>query len=89
MTAIAFEGETIDIDATIVAEALNVTPEDLREQMREGRVTSRFERGEGEDHGRYRVTFFSQNRRLRLTIDATGAILHRSTIDLGSSRFRS
>lgn len=88
MTAIVFEGGTPQIDAAMVAEALNITPEDLRRQMREGHVTSRFERGEGEDSGRFRVTFFSQHRRFRLTVDATGAVLHRSTIDLGSARLR-
>lgn len=88
MTAILFEGGTLQIDADIVAEALNITPEDLRQQMREGRITSRFEQGEGEDLGRFRVTFFSQHRRFRLTVDATGTILHRSTIDHGAARPR-
>ena len=85
MTAITFQDGTVQVDATIVAAGLKITPEVLRTRMREGRVTSRFERGEAEDMGRYRVTFLSESRRLRLTIDASGTILHQSAADIGNS----
>ena len=48
--------------------------------MREGRITSRFERGEGADAGRFRVTFFHGRRRVRLTLDGDGSVLQRSRV---------
>jgi hypothetical protein len=48
--------------------------------MRAGEITSRFERGEGEDAGRFRVTFFHGGRRVRLTIDGDGRVLQRSRV---------
>ncbi|AZL58201.1 hypothetical protein EI545_04715 [Tabrizicola piscis] len=81
MTAITFENGTITIDPGIVAKGLRLDPEVLREQLRSGAVTSLCEKGEGEDAGRFRLTFFSANRRLRLVVDASGAILTTSTAD--------
>jgi hypothetical protein len=71
----------VQIDAEIVAKALGLTPEDLRQQMRDGTVTSRFEQGEGEDAGRVRLTFQSATRRARFTADSSGAILSATSID--------
>ena len=51
--------------------------------MRSGELTSLCEKGENEDIGRYRLTFFYMNRRLQLVIDPTGEILQRSVIDFG------
>ena len=48
--------------------------------MRQGRITSRFERGEGADAGRFRVTFFHGPRRVRLTLDGDGPVLQRSRV---------
>jgi hypothetical protein len=39
------------------------------------------ERGIDEDSGRYRLTFFSENRRFRLLVDETGNVVQRSAID--------
>lgn len=65
--------------ATVPAEALGpllgVAPADVPGLMRAGAITSRFERGEGEDAGRCRLTFWHAGRRVRLTCDAEGRIL--------------
>ncbi|RKF13958.1 hypothetical protein D6850_12285 [Roseovarius spongiae] len=75
MSQIEIGPDRVQIDAEIVARALKLAPQELRERMREGAVTSRLERGEGEDEGRVRLTFFSATRRARITADASGAVL--------------
>ena len=37
------------------------------------------------DQGRHRLTFFSEHRRFRVVVDASGAIIQRSTVDFGDS----
>jgi hypothetical protein len=81
LASITFENGTITVDPGIVAQGLRLDLEVLREQLRNGSVTSLCEKGEGEDAGRFRLTFFSGNRRLRLVVDASGAILTTSTAD--------
>ncbi|MDP2080354.1 MAG: DUF6522 family protein [Pseudotabrizicola sp.] len=81
MASITFEHGTINIDPAIVAKGLRLDAEALRDHLRSGTVTSLCEKGEAEDEGRFRLTFFSPTRRLRLVVDATGAILTTSTAD--------
>ena len=81
MTSVELEDGTFQIDAAIVAEGLQVSPNSLREGMRAGRITSFVERGTGTDAGRHRLSFLSKNRRFRVVIDdATGEIIQRSSI---------
>lgn len=68
------EGQT-QIDADIVARGLDIDAATLRQGMRDGTVTSSFERGEGPDAGRVRLTFFSRERRVRIVAENTGRIL--------------
>ena len=84
MKSIQFEQGAIEIDATIVAEGLGIVPDLLMERLRESKITSLCERGIDADHGRYRLTFFSDNRRLRLVVDQNGVIIQRSAIDFGA-----
>ena len=86
MKPIEFENGTVQIDASIVAEGLGLTPSLLRQEMRAGRVTSLAERGTDADSGRHRLTFFSEHRRFRVVVDTTGAIIQRSTVDFGDAR---
>lgn len=81
MTRIEIGDGMIQVDAQIVANGLQIDPEELKRGMREGIITSRFERGEGEDAGRVRVTFFSPERRVRITADDAGNILTCSSVD--------
>jgi len=81
MGAISFEDGRIEVDAALVARALQMEPETLRAALRSGAVTSQCETGMDEDAGRFRLTFFSATRRLRLTVGAGGEVLQTSTAD--------
>jgi Family of unknown function (DUF6522) len=83
MKSLEFADGAIEIDATVVAKGLGIAPTLLLERLREGKITSRCERGIDVDSGRYRLTFYSVNRRFRLVVDESGAILQRSAIDFG------
>ena len=85
MPQIEIGPDMIQIDAEIVAKALKLPPDELQSCMREGTVTSRFERGEGADAGRMRLTFFSSTRRARITADESGAILSCTAADYMST----
>ena len=80
---IEFEDGEVRIDASIVAAGLGVTLPLLREGMRAGRITGLAERGVDADLGRHRLTFFSEHRRFRVVVDASGAIVQRSALDFG------
>ena len=74
---------TFEIDAAIIADGLEIDASSVQQRMRDGTVTSRCERGIDSDEGRYRLTFFTERRRLRLIVDEAGKVLQRSTIDFG------
>ena len=84
MTLLEFEDNAFQIDATVVAKGLGIVPTLLMQHLREGKITSLCERGIDADAGRYRLTFFSENRRFRLIVDESGSIVQRSTLDFGS-----
>jgi hypothetical protein len=83
MKAVEFEDGAVQIDAAIVAEGLGMLPPDLLARMQDGRVTGVCEHGIDADRGRHRLTFFSGNRRFRVVVDQSGAIVQRSTLDFG------
>lgn len=66
------------IDAADLGPLLGLDPGDVARLMRDGRITHVSEAGEGEDAGRYRVTFRHGSTRLRLTLDQSGAVLSRT-----------
>lgn len=68
------------IDAQDLGKLLGLDPADVQVKMREGQITSRFETGEGEDAGRFRLTFFFGDQRVRLTCAEDGEVI--STIRL-------
>lgn len=76
----------IEVDASVIAEGLDLSLPQLQRQMRAGRVTSRSERGTGEDAGRHRLSFFSEHRRFRVIVDERGAIIQRSAVNFGDRR---
>jgi hypothetical protein len=83
---VELENGTFQIDATIVADGLRVSPLLLQEEMRAGRITGFAERGVDADAGRHRLSFFSSRRRFRVVIDdATGRIIQRSAVDFADS----
>lgn len=75
MTKVQFENGTFDVDAEIIGRGLGLEPERIPAMMRNGEISSRAERGEGEDAGRYRLTFFHENNRFYLIVDESGRIL--------------
>ena len=80
-----FADGAVEIDASILAEGLGIALPRLREGMRAGTITSISERGVDADQGRHRLTFFSEHRRFRVVVDASGAIVQRSAVDFGDS----
>lgn len=80
MDRITFTDQRIEIDAALVAKGLQMLPEALLAALRDGSVTRTIEKGEGDDAGRYRVTFFAPARRLRLFFTASGEILQTSSV---------
>jgi hypothetical protein len=83
MAIVEFEDGTLRIDATVIGQGLNVEPSLVQVRMREGKITVLCERGVDEDAGRYRMTFFHENRRFRLVVDKEGNAIQRSTVDFG------
>lgn len=83
MSRIEFSGGNVEVDAGLLAQALRIEEEALKLGMRDGTITSRFERGEDEDAGRFRLTFYSAERRVRMIVDATGTVLKSSTVKIG------
>jgi hypothetical protein len=84
MASIELEKEGLCIDAAIIGESLGIDPSAVQARMREGKIRSLCERGVDKDAGRYRLTFFFENRRVRLVLDEQGKIIQRSTVDFGT-----
>lgn len=81
MGIVTVEGGMMQVEASVVADGLRLTPDALRAALQDGTVTSRCEAGIGEDEGRFRITFFSTNRRMRLIVGADGTVLQKTTAD--------
>ncbi len=63
------------IDAADLAALLNLTPDEVRQRMCDGKITSKLEMGEGEDAGKMRLHLFHQDIRVRLTCSREGTVL--------------
>ena len=85
MPGIELQQDGARIDAAVLARAFGISADDLRQGMRDGTITSRFERGEGKDAGTVRLLFFSSSRRIRITADASGRILSCGAMDFARS----
>lgn len=86
MTRIVFTDTGAEIDAEFLARRLAISPDALQRGLRAGTITSRFEKGEGEDAGRVRLTFFSPARRSRIIADESGDVLSCVSSPLSSVR---
>lgn len=73
-------GTGFSIDAPDLAGLLGLPAAEMRVLMRSGAVTSRFERGEGEDEGLFRVTFLHGRSRVRLVVDGDGQVLRQTRV---------
>ena len=72
----------VEIDAREVAKGLGIDASLVHPLMRAGSITSRVERGEGQDAGRTRLTFFLENRRLQLVLEGD-RVVGRYSVDFG------
>lgn len=81
MTQIEIAGDMVQIDANVLARAFGIGVDDLKMQMRDSTITSRFERGAEEDAGRVRLTFFSADRQVQITADDSGNVLSCCAVD--------
>jgi hypothetical protein len=84
MGMIRFQDDAVEVDASVIAEALGSTAADLRDRMRRGEITGRCERGIDADAGRYRLTFTAGHRRFRMVVDEAGNVLQRSTVNFAA-----
>lgn len=73
----------IVIDAALLAPLFGIAAAEVPGLMRAQAITSICERGTGEDEGRYRLSFFHRNRRVRLSVDPAGRVVQRSAVDFG------
>jgi hypothetical protein len=80
---ISFANGAIEVEAPVIAEALDLPPEVLMTMVRSGQITSLCERGVDADEGRHRLTFFHRRKRLRFVVDGRGQIIRRSIINFG------
>lgn len=85
MSTIGRDGETFVVDAALLSDAFGLDEEQVRQGMREGTITSRSERGEDEDAGRWRLTFHHADRACRLIVDDAGTVLKRTTFPIRSA----
>ena len=76
--------DDIVIDARLLAPLLKVATEEVPDLMRKQAITSVCERGVGAHEGQYRLSFFHRNRRVQITVDSTGRLLQRMTLDFGN-----
>ena len=74
----AHENGQFLLPAELIAASFDLDPAAVPGLMRAGQITSRTERGTDADAGRWRLTLYHGARALRLTVDETGLILHRS-----------
>ena len=74
---------TFEVDASLLARALDISPSSIPRLLRNGAITSRCERGVNDDEGRSRLTFFHGGRRVRIVVDEEGRVLKLSIIDFG------
>ena len=67
------------VEAAAIARAFKITEEQVREEMRNGLISSRSESGTDEDEGRWRMTFYRADRAFRLVVDEEGEVLSRGS----------
>ena len=79
MHTIRFEPDAVSVEATLIAESFAIEPAQVQSLMREGKLTGLCERGEGQDAGRHRLTFYYGEQCASVLIDATGKVLQRAT----------
>lgn len=80
MSDIQLANGAINVDVQVIATDLGLRPEGVLNALRDGRLTAVCEEGLEQDSGRWRLTFYHADRRLRLVIDNAGQVLQRSAV---------
>lgn len=75
VTRITFDQDRPIVDASEIASLLELDVSDFQVLMRAGGIRSIVERGEGQDGGKFRLTFQSPRWRVRLTCGRDGEVL--------------
>ncbi len=78
MAQVARDGQGFVVDADLLAAMFCISQAEVQEEMRSGAITSTCEAGEGEDAGRWRLTFRRGESACRLTVDDAGTVLQRA-----------
>jgi len=63
------------IDAQDLGKLLGIDPAEVQAKMRRGDITSKYEVGQDEDAGRFRLTFYYNGKRVRLTCAEDGDVI--------------
>ena len=79
MTDIERKAEDFVVDAALLAQAFGLSQDEIRDRMRAGTITSRCETGEGEDAGRWRLTFHLGDRACRFIVDRDGNVIKKAS----------
>jgi len=80
MPQIMLGDDMIEVDAAIIAQGLGLEPGLIQPMMHDGKITSLCERGEDEDAGTYRLSFFTANKRLRVIVNEAGEVVRQSAV---------
>ncbi len=86
MTSVETGDDGFVVKAEILAEAFGIAASEVQGLMKSQAITSRCEKGVDEDDGRWRLTFFHNNRAFRLTVDDSNQILGRARFDAPRQR---
>lgn len=84
MADVERDGDGFVVAAEVIGAALLVEAAMVPGLLREGAIKTQSEEGVGDDDGRWRLTFTHGGRRLRLVVDAAGAVVTRSVVDFGA-----
>lgn len=82
--AISISDEGATVDVAVLADGLGVEAADIHSLISQGKLTSKFEKGEGDDVGRCRLTFWMGAKRFRILVDAQGTVLKKFRTDYGA-----
>lgn len=82
MPRVERQGSDFQVDAALLTEAFDLPEDEIRARMRDGRITSRCERGEDEHQGRWRLTFHHEEKAVRLIVDDAGEVLTRASFPI-------
>lgn len=81
MTKVELSENGFVVEAESIAEAFGIAAASVQGLMQSGAIKSRCEKGWGDDAGRWRLTFFYNNRAFRLKLDAASQVISSAQFD--------